>query len=406
MIGSVITVIGIGDEGVAGLSPAARAALSQAQVLAGGARHLDMAAAFAGPRVDWAAGLEAGLDALAQHVIAGRRVAVLASGDPLHYGVGKNLIERFGAERVRVLPAPGAVSLACAAMGWPQPEVRVLTVHGRPLEALNLYLTPGAKLVVLSEDGGTPARAAALLSERGFGPSRITVLEHLGGAREARLEGRAEGWRHGRCADLNTLAIEVAAGADARPLTRLAGLPDDAYEHDGQLTKRAVRAVTLSSLAPLPGQTLWDLGAGAGSIAIEWLRADASTRAVAVERDPVRAARIRANADTLGVPRLHVETADVLAALAALPGAPDAIFAGGAVAIPGMLEAAWARLKPGGRLVANAVTADGAQALAQLQRTHGGELLTIAVTHRHTADGAPEIKAPITQYQGIKDTQA
>jgi len=392
MTGAPITVIGIGEDGPAGLAPHALQALDGAQVLAGGARHLAMVPGFAGPTVDWSEGIAAGLDAIARHVDAGRAVAVLASGDPLYFGVAKNLIQRFGAGRVRVLPVPGAVSLTCAAMGWPQPDVQVVTLHGRPMESLNLHLTPGRKLVVLSEDGDTPARVAALLAERGFGPSKVAVLERLGGAHARRIDGVAENWAHGRCADLNTIAIELAADAGARPLTRLAGLPDDAYAHDGQLTKRAMRAVTLSSLAPVPGETLWDMGAGAGSISIEWLRAHESCRAVAVERDPERAARIRANAAALGVPRLAVHEGDSREALELLEGSPDAVFVGGGVAAAGLLDAAWARLKPGGRLVANAVTEASAQALDAFRQTHGGERFVVAV----------EGKAPITHYAGHK----
>jgi len=386
----VIVVVGIGEDGLDGLGTRARDAIAGAQVIAGGARHLAMVDDFNGVRIDWGQGIDAGLDAIATHM--DKAVVVLASGDPLYFGVAKNLFSRFGHDAVRVLPAPGAVSLACAAMGWSQPAVQVVTVHGRPLQSLNLYLSPGARLVVLPQDGDTPAEVAALLTTRGFGDSRMTVLEHLGGAREQRLSGTADAWTHGPCAALNTLAIELIADANARPLTRLAGLPDDAYAHDGQLTKRQVRAVTLSSLAPLPGQTLWDLGAGAGSISIEWMRADVSCRAVAVERDPVRAKRIEANADTLGVPRLQVHVGDSFQALGTLQGEPDAIFIGGGVCAPGLLDAAWAKLKPGGRLVANAVTDASAQALSDFQNQHGGERFTIAV----------EGKAPITHYAGVK----
>jgi precorrin-6Y C5,15-methyltransferase (decarboxylating) len=388
----MIVVVGIGEDGLAGLTLRARQAIAETQVLAGGARHLGLVQDFAGARVDWSQGIEAGLDAIAEHVDGGRSVVVLASGDPLYFGVAKNVIERFGANAVRVLPAPGAVSLTCAAMGWSQPDVQVLTVHGRPLQWVHLYLIPGVRLVVLSQDGDTPSQMAELLTERGFGLSRMTVLEHLGGAAERRLDGVAGVWAHARAADLNTVAIEAIADATARPLSRLAGLPDDAFDHDGQLTKRAVRAVTLSSLAPLPGETLWDLGAGAGSISIEWLRADERCLAVAVERDPLRAERIKANAARLGVPRLKVIVGDSLEALDGLRGAPDAVFVGGGVSSLSLLDAAWKRLRPGGRLAANAVTDAGASALEQFQGRHGGERFVIAI----------EDKAPITHFVNVK----
>ncbi|MCR4378541.1 MAG: precorrin-6y C5,15-methyltransferase (decarboxylating) subunit CbiE [Rhodospirillales bacterium] len=391
----MIVIVGMGEDGLEGLSRQARQAIAEAQVLAGGARHFSFVPNFTGTRVDWSQGIEAGLDAIARHVKAGQSVTILASGDPLYFGVAKNVIERFGADAVRVLPVPGAVSLTCAAMGWSQPDVQVLTVHGRPLECVHLYLTPGARLVVLSEDGDTPAQMATLLTAQGFGLSRITVLERLGGAAERRIDGIARAWPPARTADLNTLALELIADADARPLSRLAGLPDNAFEHDGQLTKRAVRAVTLSSLAPLPGETLWDLGAGAGSISIEWMRAHERCRAVAVERDPARAERIATNAARLGVPRLKIRVGDSLEALDGLDGTPDAIFVGGGVSRPGLLEAAWQRLRPGGRLVVNAVTDAGALALEDFQNHHGGEKFVITIEH----------KAPITHFVSIKPTE-
>ncbi len=401
----MIALIGIGEDALAGLPPATRSLVEEADVLVGAARHLDLIADFAGPCVDWSAGFDAGFDAIDRHLREGRKVVVLASGDPLYFGVGKSLIARFGHERVRVLPHPSAVSLTCAAMGWAQADVQVVTVHGRSsgrsLENLNLYLHPGARLVVLTRGGESPAHIAKLLVEQGYGPSRLVVLEHLGGAREHRVEGEAETWTQAHCAALNMVAVEVIAGARARPLSRLAGLPDDVYEHDGQLTKRAVRAVTLSSLAPLPGETLWDLGAGAGSVAIEWMRTHSSCMAVAVERDAVRGARIERNAARLGVVRLKVEVLEVMDALkssAFLSDRPDAIFVGGGVAIPGLLEAAWGCLKPGGRLVANAVTKQSAAALELMQQDHGGDLIIIGIENKNIEKNLFEQKRPITQY--------
>lgn len=391
----MIFVIGIGEDGFDGLGKRARDVLGGADVLAGGARHLDMFSDFSGARVDWSQGIDAGLDGIAEHVAAGLQVVVLASGDPLYFGVGKNVTERFGPNAVTVLPAPGAIDLACAAMGWSQPDVQVVTVHGRALESLNLYLTPKRNLVVLTQDGDTPAQVAHLLTDRGFGISKMCVLEHLGGAKERRFEGIANAWNTDRAADLNTLAITLIADENARALSRLAGLPDDAFDHDGQITKRAVRAVTLSSLAPLPGELLWDLGAGAGSVCIEWMRAHESCQALAIERDPVRAERIKANAAKLGVPRLKVHVGDSLDALGTLAEAPDAIFIGGGVSAPGLLAKAWGLLKPGGRLVANAVTDASALALKEFEDKHGGEHFVIAV----------ENKAPITHYVGRKPVE-
>jgi len=404
---TLITVIGIGEDGLDGLSPTARAMVNGAEVLIGGERHLDKAPDVQAERLDWSAGFVATLDQIEARF--GQRIVVLASGDPLHFGVGATLIRRFGTERVFVLPAPGAVSLACARMGWSVPDIQVVTIHGRPIESLYLHLTPNARLVVLARDGDSPAEVAQLLTAKGFGSSRLTVLEHLGGALEKCLEGVAEAWSADTCADLCTLAIECIAGSDARPLSRLAGLPDDAFEHDGQLTKREVRAVTLARLAPLPGEVLWDVGAGAGSIGIEWMRADRSNRAVAIERDPSRAARIARNAHALGVPYLKVEQADALAALNSLEGEPDAMFVGGGVGAPGLLDAAWTRLKPGGRLVANAVTVEGTAELAKMKQAHGGDLIQISVSREDNKISSLTLFQPmrtVTQYLAYKPLES
>jgi len=391
----MILVLGLGEDGVAGLNETARNLLKTADVLVGGTRHHALVPEFTGTRLDWSQGIDAGIDAIASHRETSATLVVIASGDPLYYGVGKALIARFGASHVKIIPAPGAVSLACAAMGWSQPHIQVVSLHGRPLENLNLYVTPGARIIALTQNGETPARVAALLTEQGFGPSRMTVLERLGGAHEHRLTGLAQAWPHPPGAALNTLALELTAEAAAKPYSRLAGLPDEAYQHDGQLTKRHMRAITLSSLAPLPGQTLWDLGAGAGSISIEWLRAHASNHAVAVERDPVRAERIHANAARLGVGRLHIEVADNLQALQTLQGSPQAIFIGGGVRTPTLLETAWAHLKPDGRLVANAVLDQSRAVLEGFQKEHGGTLTTITI----------EDKTPIHHYVGFKSEE-
>jgi len=374
----MITVVGIGEDGLDGLSPAARALVEGAEVLIGGERHLDKVPDIKAERLDWSAGFDAALDELEARL--GKRIVVLASGDPLYFGVGATLIRRFGAERVFVLPAPGAVSLTCARMGWSIPDTDVVTIHGRALESLNLHLAPNARLVVLLRDGDSPAEVADLLVRRGFGPSRLTVLEHLGGPAENHIEGVAESWSGERCANLATLALECFVGPKARPLSRVAGLPDDAYEHDGQLTKREVRAVTLARLAPLPGEMLWDVGAGAGSVAIEWMRANRANTALAIERNPDRAACIARNATALGVPRLNIVTGDALEVLKIQSGSPDAVFVGGGVGVPGLVQAAWSRLKPGGRLVANAVTVEGTAELAKMKQKYGGDLIQISIS--------------------------
>ncbi|MCW8915168.1 MAG: precorrin-6y C5,15-methyltransferase (decarboxylating) subunit CbiE [Magnetovibrio sp.] len=397
-----VHVVGIGEDGLVGLTPIAKALIDSAEVLVGGERHLDKAPDIKALRIDWSAGFGATLDIIKSHF--GKRIVVLASGDPFHFGVGATLVRRFGADHVFVLPSPSSISLTCARMGWSIPDVTVVTIHGRALEHLNLHVTDKVRLVVLARDGKSPQEVAALLTQRGFGGSKITVWEHLGGDKERKIEALAQDWTE-ECAQLCILAIECVAGSDARAYSRLAGLPDDAFENDGQLTKREVRAVTLSSLAPKPGEVLWDVGAGAGSIAIEWMRSSRSCTAVAIERDPDRAARIARNAANLGVPKLKIEHAEALEALETLEGTPDAVFVGGGVGIPGLLDAAWARLKPGGCLVVNAVTVEGGAALSAFKTEHGGDLLRLTVEHAEQKGQSATFMTAmrtVTQYIGAK----
>lgn len=404
-----LTVIGIGDDGLAGLTPAARAAIAQAELLVGGQRHLAMIPAAGERRLAWQDGVRGVLDDIASW--RGRRVVVLTSGDPMWFGGGAHVARRFPGAELVILPHPGAFSLAAARMGWPLAEVATLTVHGRPLEGLNLHIQPNARLLVLSWDGDTPAKAAALLVGRGFGPSRITVLEHLGGPEERRIEGVAETWNHPRAADLNTLAIDCRPGPSPRLLPPVPGLPDDVFASDGQLTKQETRAITLAALAPLPGQTLWDIGAGSGSVAIEWLRALShpgfggvgEARAIAIERDATRGLRITANAHALGAPRLEVVIGTAPAALVGLPS-PDRVFLGGGARDPALWAAAWRALPAGGRLVVNTATLEGQATLFRFHAEHGGEARRIAIA-RAGPIGVGTVFRPlieVTQYVGIK----
>jgi precorrin-6Y C5,15-methyltransferase (decarboxylating) len=356
-------------------------------------------------RLVWESPLKRTVDAIAGW--RGRRVVVLASGDPLWYGVGVTLARRFSPEEMIVLPQRGAFSLAASRLAWPLAECVTLTVHGRPIERVVLHLAPGARLLILSADGATPGRVAELLRRHGWGPSRLIALEHLDGPAERRIEGTAEDWTAPRLADLNTLAVECRPGLAARPLSRLAGLPDDSFESDGQLTKREVRAATLAALAPLPGETLWDVGAGSGSVAIEWLRGAAHTKAVAVERDAARCAVIARNAALLGVPELRIIEGAAPGALDGLPP-PDAVFVGGGAAEPGVMERAWDALRPGGRLVANAVTLEGEAVLLDWRARTGGALTRIAVARAGEIGGRPGWRPliPVTQLAATKDRDA
>jgi precorrin-6Y C5,15-methyltransferase (decarboxylating) len=374
---SWLSVVGIGEDGLTGLSPAARTLVETAEVLVGGERHLTMAPPGPAERILWAKPLGDTIGTIAAR--RGRRVTVLASGDPLWYGVGVLLARHFSADEMTILPQPSAFSLAAARLGWGLADCACLSLHGRPLNTLRLHLAPGRRLLLLSEDGATPRAVARLLAETGWGGSRLIVFEHLGGSREAQLSATAAEWGERTSTDLNTIAVECEAGPDARPLSRLAGLPDDTFEHDGQLTKREVRAITLASLAPVPGETLWDIGAGCGSIAIEWLRAIDGGAAVAVEREPARAAMIARNAAMLGVPGLQIVIGQAPATLPDGP-APNAMFVGGGIADPELLPGLWARLRPGGKIVGNAVSIAGERALLDWQAEHGGTLTRIAVS--------------------------
>ncbi len=287
-----LSVVGIGDDGLASLCPAARAVVEAGEVLVGGKRQLAMVAQAGAEQLAWRRPLETTFDDLEAR--RGRKVVVLASGDPMCFGVGETLARRFAPNEMQVLPAPSAFSLVCARLGWSRTEVEGLSLHARPADILRRYISPGARLIVLSHDGQTPNLIAAMLCEQGYGPSRMTVFEHLGGSAERRIDGSAEAWPATGFAALNTVAIACAAGAGAALWPCIPGLPDEAFESDGMLTRRDVRAATLARLAPLAGQTLWDVGAGSGAVAIEWLRALRRGHAVAIEHDPERCASDRA----------------------------------------------------------------------------------------------------------------
>lgn len=369
-----ITVVGIGADGWDGLTDAARNTLRAADVLLGAPRHLQLVPALDGQRrMSWPAPLRARLPALLDE-LAGVKIAALASGDPLLSGVAATLIEQFGAEQVAVIPTVSSVALARARLGWTAESTAVL--RAGDVYTVLRELAPGRRVLVLSWDDTTPAKLAELLSERGYGASPMTVFGDLGGPDESRLDTTAATFA-GPVPRLNIVAVQLTG-----PLLAgwTAGLPDDAYDHDGQLTKRDLRACALARLAPAPGQLLWDIGAGAGSIGIEWMRAHPSCRAIAVEANRQRAQRITDNAANLGVPGLQVLCAAAPAALAELP-APDAVFVGGGLTTPAVLDDCLRALRPGGRLVAHAVTLETEAVMVAAHRDHGGELCRIHVEH-------------------------
>ena len=370
-----LTVVGIGEDGYPGLGKSARRALLEAQVVIGGPRQLALLPpCIRAVREPWP-------QPFALAPVLDRRgtpVCVLASGDPMLFGVGASLSRQLSADELQVLPAPSSYSLAAARLGWPLQEVALLSVVARPLAGVVRHLHPGARLLVLSNDGHSPAALAALLVDQGFGASQLQVLEHLGGPLERRIAGRAEAWSLAEAATLNLVAIEVLSETVEAGLPLTPGLPDDAYRHDGQLTKRDVRAVTLARLAPRPGELLWDVGAGCGSIGIEWARSHPSCRALAVEADAGRQALILHNRDHLGAPALQLVAGQAPEALAGL-ATPDAIFIGGGLTAPGVLDACWTALRPGGRLLANAVTLQTEAALVAFRECHGGDLTRLQV---------------------------
>ncbi|SED32631.1 MULTISPECIES: precorrin-6y C5,15-methyltransferase (decarboxylating) subunit CbiE [Pseudomonas] len=370
-----LTVVGIGEDGFKGLGKNARHALLRASRIVGAQRQLDLLSpCIRGERELWPSPFS--LDAVLAR--RGEPVCVLASGDPMFFGVGASLARLLPSDEMQILPAPSSCSLAAARMGWPLQDVVTLSMVARPIAALNAQLFSGIRLLVLCNDGQSPAAIAALLRERGFGPSRLSVLEHMGGEAERRVDGVARDWADPVIADLNLVAIECIAEPGAPRLSRLAGLPDSAFKHDGQLTKRDVRAITLARLAPVPGELLWDVGAGSGSIGIEWMRAHPSCRALAIEADEGRQLLIEQNRDALGVPGLQLIRGKAPQALAGLER-PDAIFIGGGVTREGVLDTCWAQLKPGGRLIANAVTLQSEMALMAWREQHGGELTRIHI---------------------------
>jgi precorrin-6B C5,15-methyltransferase / cobalt-precorrin-6B C5,C15-methyltransferase len=376
-------IIGIGEDGLAGLGKSARAALHEADVLVGGDRHLAMIPLDDRCRLAWPSPLSALIQTIVD--LKPQRVAVLATGDPMWFGVGVTLTQHVPLAELAIYPAPSAFSLAAARCGWPLAECVQLTLHGRPLAMLQSAIQPNAKLLVLAHDGETTARVAAVLRERSYGQSRLIVLERMGGPSERRHEATADGWQCRAADPFHTLAVECIADSDAPLLPQAPGLPDEVFQHDGQLTKREVRAATLSALAPTPGALLWDIGAGCGSVAIEWMRAAARAEAVAIERNPSRIGLIERNAVTLGTPTLKVIAGEAPAALAELPP-PDAVFVGGGLS-DRVIAPSWNALKQGGRLVANAVTVEGEAEIFQAQRTYGGSLTRVAISRAEPVGG-------------------
>lgn len=396
-----LSIVGIGEDGIEGLSAVARRLVAAAELVIGGRRHLELAdSLIQGRRLTWPSPIAGVMPEIEKH--RGRPVVVLASGDPFQYGVGDMLLRSIPLAETLCLPHASAFSLAAARLGWSQQAVALVSLHGRALEGIVRHLQPGARILALSWDGATPAKLASLLVERGMGRSRLTVLEAMGGPQERVRAATAEDFDLADIVPLNTIALEVEASPQARVLALAPGLDDALFEHDGQLTKREVRAVTVSALAPRQGELLWDVGLGAGSIAIEWLLCHSSLRAIGIESEPERAARAARNAAALGTPDLEIVHKRAPEAFIGLPS-PDALFIGGGLSNADLFDAAWGALKPGGRLVANAVSLQSEARLIDYFQRHGGELLRLDMSKAGKA-GAGGVfvwraGAPIVQWR-------
>ncbi|MEP2782917.1 MAG: precorrin-6y C5,15-methyltransferase (decarboxylating) subunit CbiE [Pseudoruegeria sp.] len=392
-------IIGIGEDGVDGLVPATRAVLEAAEIIIGGDRHHDLTGNLTAARIAWPSPFDTLIDVLKSH--NGKRVVVLATGDPLWYSVGARIGREIDPAEITYHPQLSAFQLAAARMGWSMADVEMLTVHGRPVQQMIAFIQPDQRLLILTTGAETPTQIASFLTERGFGKSRMTVLAAMGGAREARFDDLAETWDH-EVPAFNTMAVECIAAQNAALLPRVPGLADDLFEHDGTMTKREVRAATLAKLMPMRGALLWDIGTGCGSVAVEWMRGARYARAIGIEPRADRRVLAAANALALGVPKLQVIEGTVPSALTGLE-MPDAIFIGGGLSRE-TFEAAWGALRPLGRLVANAVTLESEAILVALHKEFGGDLVKIQV-HRAEPVGPRtgwRPSMPVTQWSLIK----
>jgi precorrin-6Y C5,15-methyltransferase (decarboxylating) len=396
-----LSIIGIGEDGVDGLSAAAKRLLVDAELVVGGRRHLSLVGPIQGETLVWPSPITDAFPAILAR--RGRPVAILASGDPFFYGVGSTLTSQVAAGEMICVPAPSAFSLAAAQLYWAEQNCALVSLHGRALERVIPLLQPGARILALSWDQNTPRKLATLLTARGMGSSRLFICEAMGGPRQRVRQARAAEFAFDDIDPLNTIGIEIVANANAVVLPLTAGLPDGLFEHDGLLTKREIRALTLAALAPLQGELLWDIGAGCGSIAIEWMLRHPSNRAIAIEERPDRLQRIARNAAALGVPGLEIAEGHAPAALAGLPN-PDAIFVGGGATDHGVIDAALDALARGGRLVINAVTIETQSELLQRHGRHGGELTTVQIAHADAIGGFRGWRParPITRWVMVK----
>jgi precorrin-6B C5,15-methyltransferase / cobalt-precorrin-6B C5,C15-methyltransferase len=372
-----LTIIGIGEDGWDGLSAKAREAIHTAAHIIGSTRTLAMLPTSFAKRHEWPQPFSAVVEQLKP--LHSHATVILATGDPMNFGVARKILTFVPKSEVSIITHLSAFSLVAARMGWSLPDCDCFTIHGRPAANVETFIQPDVRLLILTEDESSIAEVCRRLVARGFETSEVTVLENMGGAKERITSFTANAMPHMDWSPLNTLAVHCKASPNAKIWSRLAGLPDDAFVHDGKLTKREVRAATLAALSPAPDQILWDVGAGSGSIGIEWMRSTRGCEAYAIEPLPDRCSMIATNADQLGTPRLHIIAEAAPAAYVNLPR-PHAVFIGGGISVRGTFEGAWEALHSGGIMVANVVTIEGEMNLYDLQEKHGGELVRMDVS--------------------------
>lgn len=396
-----LSIIGMAEDGFDGLSAKAKKIICDAEVVVGTKRLLSMLPAIPAEIHPWPQPFSAVIKQI--NNFTGRKTVLLATGDPLNYGVARKILEFVPPEQVCILPALSSFSLAAAEMRWSLPDCDLVTLHGRPEASLEPYIQPGARLLVLTSDGTTIQQICSRLVRRAYGGSEVTVLENLGGPLQRVVRFLANEMKSEQFSDLNVVAVQCRPNREASLLSRIPGLPDETFEHDGQLTKREIRAVSLSSLMPVPDQLLWDVGAGCGSISIEWMRSMRGCKAIAFESDETRVKLIERNAEKLGTSRLKIVAGSAPKTFTGQPK-PQAVFVGGGIIIPGLVEGAWDFLCPGGRIVANTVTLEGEQRLADLRDRFGGELIRIDVAPLVSLGKLHTFKPrmPVTQWRCVK----
>ncbi len=397
-----ITLIGLGEDGLENISSSTKAIIEGAEILVGGARHLGKIPDFGANRITWGNKLIEKVSNLKHY--RGKKLVILASGDPMEFGVGATLLKYFSPDEIFVIPSRSSFSLVAAKMCWPLSSVERISLHGRSFDELNYFLYPKARILILSWDGTTPKKLANYLTSIGLGNSQLDVFENLGGKYEQHISGTASNWSEDIVGDLNTIALRCCDSDKANFWSRLPGLPENAFDHDGNITKKEIRSITLSALSPLPGQTLWDIGAGSGAIGIEWLRSEIYSKAVAIEKNTDKCAIIKSNASKLGVPRLQVFQSIAPAGLCEIRDLPDAIFVGGGVSNLANLKSCWSYLSDGGCFVANAVTLEAQRTLMDFKSIVGGDITSISISRSSNLGEFTALRPmmSVLQFKGIK----